>query len=354
MSNIKDKIAEKIPKKLKEDKKPSGRITNDTIAEHREKILAGGRKFKYPLQYSKHKILVNTMIVALVGIIGFSVWLFVMLYRNQSTGDFFYNVTKVLPLPVADVDGEGVPYSDYLRRVRSAIFYKRYQEKIDLVASTEQDEFNYVKRDELDKAEKSAYARKIARANSVTVSDKEVDGELKNSLRSDNGDIMSQDDYETNVLKRYFGWTIEDYKVELRNRILEKKTAFAIDKSAKDKIESIKKQLDNGGNFAEIAKSSSDDENTKSSGGGVVASSGDSDPNGLIAAARQLEPGTNSAIISGVDAYYIVRLDSKTDDVTKFSLIKVKLTQFNSDFDKLKEQNKIREYVDIPRAESAL
>ena len=27
-----------------------GRITNETVAEHRERVLAGGRKFKYPLQ----------------------------------------------------------------------------------------------------------------------------------------------------------------------------------------------------------------------------------------------------------------------------------------------------------------
>ena len=28
-----------------------GRITNETVAEHRERILSEARKFKYPLQY---------------------------------------------------------------------------------------------------------------------------------------------------------------------------------------------------------------------------------------------------------------------------------------------------------------
>ena len=53
--------------KLKRNKKQkassAGRITNETIAEHRERILAGGRKFKYPIQYNKHKLIINTMII---------------------------------------------------------------------------------------------------------------------------------------------------------------------------------------------------------------------------------------------------------------------------------------------------
>ena len=46
-------------------------ITNETIAEHREDVLSGARKYIYPLQHSKHRIvvitafLVTTTIVAL-------------------------------------------------------------------------------------------------------------------------------------------------------------------------------------------------------------------------------------------------------------------------------------------------
>ena len=50
--------------KLKRSKKQpapaASRITNETIAEHREQILAGGRRFKYPIQYTKHKLIINT------------------------------------------------------------------------------------------------------------------------------------------------------------------------------------------------------------------------------------------------------------------------------------------------------
>ena len=45
----------------------ASRITNETVAEHREKVLAGGRKFKYPLQYQRHKLIVNTLIIGIMG-----------------------------------------------------------------------------------------------------------------------------------------------------------------------------------------------------------------------------------------------------------------------------------------------
>ena len=41
-----------VRKKKAEPEVPS-RITNDTVAKHREQILAGGRRFKYPVQYIK-------------------------------------------------------------------------------------------------------------------------------------------------------------------------------------------------------------------------------------------------------------------------------------------------------------
>ncbi len=35
-------------------------ITNETVSEYRERILAGGRKFKYPVQYARHRLVIKT------------------------------------------------------------------------------------------------------------------------------------------------------------------------------------------------------------------------------------------------------------------------------------------------------
>jgi hypothetical protein len=58
------KLLTKLPGKKKQES-PS-RITNDTVAEHRERILAGGRRFKYPVQYSRHKLVINAVVISLV------------------------------------------------------------------------------------------------------------------------------------------------------------------------------------------------------------------------------------------------------------------------------------------------
>ena len=46
---IMKKILLKLTRKDEKDKK-SDRITNQTVAEHREQIIAKARKFKYPIQ----------------------------------------------------------------------------------------------------------------------------------------------------------------------------------------------------------------------------------------------------------------------------------------------------------------
>jgi len=361
MNKVKEKVAttsakitDKLPKKLKRSKKENlpARITNDTVNEHRKKILADGHKFKYPFQYSKHKIIINTVIVVIITTLSFGGWLWFMLYNKQATGDFFYNATKILSLPVANVDGQNVSYADYLRRTRSAIFYKETQEKVDFTTEDGLRELDYLKREELNKAERAAYATKIAKSKNITVSDKELDAAVDSNLKTANGETMTIDDYENHVLKRYFGWTMNDYRAELKNQLLERKVSFEVDAVAKDKIAKIKAQLQDGDDFATVVREMSDDEITRETGGNIIAQLEDSDLNGLTAAARELKEGEISSIIQGVDGYYIVKLDSKADDITKYSIIKVALKQFNEDFAKLRKENKIKEYISIPYEDS--
>ncbi|MCL2280981.1 SurA N-terminal domain-containing protein [Candidatus Saccharibacteria bacterium] len=349
------KITNKLPDKLKRNRKkePPARITNDTVSEHREKILADGRKFKYPFQYTKHKIIVNTIIVVIITIISFGGWLWYMLYQKQATSDFFYSAAKILSLPVANVDGQSVSYADYLRRVRSAIFYKENHEKVNFDTQNDQQELNYLKREELNKAERMAYATKIAKSKDITVSNKEVDTEIDANLKTSSGETMTRSDFENYVLKRFYGWTMSDYRTELQNQLLERKVAFAVDTAARNKIAEVETRLKAGDDFGTVAREMSDDEITREIGGGVSAQVGDTDPNGLIVVARGLNSGVVSGIIQGVDGYYIVKLNSKTDDSTKYLMIKVTLKRFNDDFNELRRAGKIKEYIKIPKFDDA-
>jgi len=354
---LRDKVADKLPDKLRKKDAPLT-ITNDTIAEHREKILAGGRKFKYPLQYSKHKILINVCVIVLVALVAFGVWLWAMLYRTQATGDFYYNATRVLPLPVANVDGQNVPYSDYLRRIRADIYYYENQESKSFNTADGRRELNYNKRKELDAAEKTAYAYKLARLRKISVSDAETDAKITAQRQADGSDEAAV----TRMLKSYYNWTMSEYKQTVHDQLLEQKVAFAVDQTAKNKVDEVEKRLRNGEGFAAVAKDMSDDPLTKNSGGEMIAKTADADPNGIIAAARRLQPGQVSGAIAGVGrdatlndryAYFIVKLISKTDDETEYAVIAIGLNEFDNEFASLKDKGKISEYIKVPAADAA-
>ena len=110
-------------RKQKEEKEAPSRITNETVAEHRERILAGGRKFKYPVQYARHRLVINAILVTLAALVLLAVIGWWQLYLVQNSSAFMYRITRILPVPVASVDGEYVPYRDYLVQYRGSEYY---------------------------------------------------------------------------------------------------------------------------------------------------------------------------------------------------------------------------------------
>src|SRR5687768_1018153 len=160
------KLIPKFKKQSVADEKPS-RITNETVAEHREQILAGGRKFKYPVQYAKHKLVLNSLIIALSAIVLLFGLCWYLLYHAQLNTKFMYRLTQLVPVPVANVDGENVRYSEYLKKYRSDIFSLVQQEQINLNSSDGKRQSEYYKRRELDSAIREAYVNKLAHERKI-------------------------------------------------------------------------------------------------------------------------------------------------------------------------------------------
>lgn len=99
--------------------KEKPKTEREKVEERREEVLAQGRKFKYPMQYAKHKVIINTIVVALVAIVLMVIAGWALLYKVQDTSDMIYRLTQVVPVPVAKVAGQDVRYSDYLMIYRS-------------------------------------------------------------------------------------------------------------------------------------------------------------------------------------------------------------------------------------------
>src|SRR5581483_5186206 len=99
------------------------RITNDTVADHREDVLSSARKYIYPLQHSKHRVVRISVSIFLIVIVGFLLVCGLDLYKFQGTSGFIYDVTKILPFPVAKVDNTWVSYESYLFELRRNMHY---------------------------------------------------------------------------------------------------------------------------------------------------------------------------------------------------------------------------------------
>src|SRR4051812_4849609 len=94
------------------------RITNETVAEHREDVLAGARKYIYPLKHSRRRAVVISSTIFIAALVVFLTYTTISLYKLQSTSGFMYGVTKVVPYPVAKAGNSWVSYNSYLFELR--------------------------------------------------------------------------------------------------------------------------------------------------------------------------------------------------------------------------------------------
>ncbi len=341
------KILRKRRSKEREAAPPS-RITNETVAEHRERILAGGRRYKYPIQYARHRLVIVTVAigVATLALIVLAVWW--QLYVAQSSNPILYRVTQIVPMPVASVDGQAVRYSDYLMYYNSSIHFLQKSEQLVLTSEDGKRQADFQKRQNLDIAIRNAYAEKLARELGIVVEPEQLERMNQEHLTMANGPI-SQETYNAST-KSLLGWTPEEEQRSTKNQILKSNVAYKIDTVASKKVEQAADLLVTQDNdFPRVA--------TELGGEGdgmVVAGVSGLVPlinndGGLTEAARKLEIGQVSSVIRSTtgDGYYFVKLLEKTDTQLNYEYIRIPLTEFDRRLRELREQGKIHEYIKV-------
>jgi hypothetical protein len=343
----------RFKKRGKANKAIPSRITNETVAEHRERILAGGRRFKYPMQYARHKLVINTIIVTFAALILIGVLGWWQLYPEQNTSSFFYRITRVLPLPVASVDGESVPYSDYLMYYSSSVHYLQQSEQVDLQSEDGKRQVDYVKRKSLDNAITDAYALKLAQQMNITVSDGRVDQVISDARNTVNGRI-SQETYDASTLS-ILGWSPDEYRQAAKNQLIRQDVAYAIDKVAQQKEAQAASLLqDKSADFDKVAATLGGQGDAKVTAGvsGFVPNS--NQDGGLSTEATKLAKGQVSPVIKTTtgDGYYFVKLLDKNDTQVSYAYIRIPLTTFNDQLAALKKAGKVHEYISVPNVDS--
>ncbi len=339
------KLLTKLNRK-KQPEEPKGRITTDTLAEHREKVLAGGRKFKYPMQYARHKLVINAIIIGVAAVILLIVLGWYLLYPAQNTSEFMYRVTKVIPVPVASVDGQPVRYSDYLMKYRSAEHYLVEKEQIDIKSEDGQRQLEFIKSESMDDAVADAYALKIAKQQGITVTDAEIESYLT-TQREQSG--QSEATYNT-VIEDYYGWSPEEYREVIKQKLLRQKVAYAVDAPAKDASETITAKIEGG---QTDLKAIADTLNATEAGSvtywAPVWVPRDNRDGGLAEAAGKLQKGQISSAIKTTsnNGYYFVKLLDSNDTSVQYEYLYVPLAQFDQTIETLQEDNKVVRYISI-------
>ena len=340
-----------IRHKNKKQAKVPPRITNETVAEHREQIIAGGRKFKYPIQYARHRLVFNAIIIAILGAFLLLVAGWVLMYPMQNSSGVAYRISRVIPLPVGSINGEAVLYSDYLASYRSSAYYLKKNPEVRL-KNDGQVQLNHIKRQSLDLAERVAYARQLARQHNISISDSDVDTVIERERITANGRV-SQDTYDASI-KMLFGESANDYRFRTANAMLESRVAFAVDVKAKQQIEAVMAALKQGKSFDEAVGSA----NALSGGKANAGKSGLIDVTSKFNGLRvQGIAGLKKDEISGImqsattDGYYIVKITEKTEKKIAFDYVHVPLQEFTAQFAKLKADGKIQEYISVPESQ---
>lgn len=338
----------------KKDVDTSSRITNETVAEHRERILAGGRRFKYPVQYARHRLVFNAVIISVVAAILIVLVGWWQLYSAQNTSEFVYRVTKVLPIPVANVDGQPVPYSDYLMQYRSSAYYLEQKEQISLKSEDGRRQVEYIKQQAMQSAIADAYAVKLAKKLNVSVSDAELASTLKLLRQSTDGEVSQQT--QDAAVRGLYGWSPDEYHHVLRNALLRQKVAYAVDDNAMAVTKSIANQLKPEGiQLQAVAEAANANEGTQVAYGASGWVKHFNQDGGLSREAGKLKRGEISEAVKSTtgDGYYFVRLLDSNETQVSYEYIQIPLSVFSKELDELQKDGKIDRYISISQTTNA-
>lgn len=340
----------KLLKKRRAKQAPEvlSRITNETVAEHRERILAGGRRFKYPMQYARHRLVIVTVALTAVALLLIGLFIWWQLYVAQSNNAILYRITRIVPVPVASVDGQAVRYSDYLMYYNSSMHFLQKSEQLVLSSEDGKRQSAFQKRQNLDIAIRYAYAEKLAEELGVVVEAEQLQRVNQEHLTMANGPI-SQETYNASTMS-LLGWTPEEEQHATRSQILKNNVAYKIDTEASEKVEKVGSLLKSAkNNFAQVAKGLGGEGNGKVTAGASGMVPLVNNDGGLTEAARKLNKGQVSSVIRSTtgDGYYFVKLLEKTDTQLSYEYLRIPLTEFDKRLQALKDEGKIREFIKV-------
>lgn len=335
----------------KEEKQDAAipKITSENVAEHREDILSGARKYIYPLQHSKHRIVLLSTTLFLTAIMIFSVLSVLLLYRFQTTSGFMYQVTRVIPFPIARTGSTFIAYENYLFELGHYIHYYENQQQLSFESEAGQAQLESYKQRAIDKVVNDAYIKAIAKERDISVSEQEVDEQIR--IAREQNRLGSNDEVFEDVLKEFWNWSVSDFRRSLKSEILEQKVIRSLDPDTEKRATDALARISAGENFADVAKEVSDDLGTRDGGGefGLVNKSNRNVSQQTVDTLFKLGDGQTSGISivpygTGYALAIIKNLETKNNEIKGAHMI-FRLKDLNEILNDRKESQPYRLYM---------
>lgn len=353
---MKQKIKQVLSKRPRRQKNPEAsleqairgipRITNETVAEHREEVLSSARKYIYPLQHSAHRVVFVSSLLVAIAIISFFTYSLLALYKFNVTSTFIYRVTQVMPFPIAKAGSSYVAYENYLFELRHYIHYYQTQQKVDFKSESGQRQLEAFRTRALDGVINAAYTKKLAEQNHVAVTNQEVNDQIA-IIQTQNRIGDNQKVFE-DVLKEFWGWSVDDFKRELKQQLLAQKVVDKLDTGTHQRATDVLGKVNGGGDFAALAKQYSEDKNTAQNGGdyGFAITKTNRDvPVPILNELFKLQPGQTSGIINTGSTLEIVKLNARNGDEVKASHIAFNFQDIETYIKPLRDKQKPTRYI---------
>lgn len=354
MKLVKKKLRKLVPKRLKTGSKALviqenvPRITNETVAEHREEVLKSARKYIYPLQHSKHRIVLISTGLFILTIISFFIYCTLALYRFQSSSTFLYRVTQVIPFPIARTGGHFVAYENYLFELRHYTHYYETQLKVNFDSGKDKEQLEQFKKRALDKIITDAYVKQLADEHGISVSDREVEDQIT-IVRNQNR-LGSTEKVFEDVIRDYWGWSIHDFKRSLKTTLLAQKVVAKLDIEANQKAEAALAELKAGADFATVATKYSD--GPYQANGGEIGFPVDRTSKEISAQATdalfKTQPGQLTEIVNTGFTLEIYKNLETNGDKIRAARIVITFKNIDEFVNDLKEKQKYTQYIKLP------
>jgi parvulin-like peptidyl-prolyl isomerase len=266
------------------------------------------------LQHTKKRVIKISVSLLITAVILFFAYVFIGLYKLQSTSTFLYGVTQVLPLPVAKAGGAWVSYESYLFELRHYMHYYATQQQVNFDSSSGKEQLTAFRKQALQQVINAAYVKQIAAQHQVSVSDQDIDKAV--ALLREQNRLGSSDQEFSDVLKEFWGWSVDDFRRELKQQLLAQKVVATLGTKTNARAQQALAELTNGKKFEAVAKKYSDDATSKANGGeyagAIDRNNRDLAPQ-VVDALFKLKPGKVSGVIDTGYTLEIVKVLSAGD-----------------------------------------